>query len=668
MQKTLTNFQEQEYVKLDKTFQELLDAQKFVPEDMLFLTKDYFGGVLSYDEMVKLRNGQVAGRMMVCFINFIYSKSESKSKYFIGMLKNEIELVDPLNEVLRENQQEGEDSQSYTFVISWNKRWVCGIYYIKTQILEIVDLQMNKTKDQLKKSLEGVLKKVSGQQKTPIKTVTYVQQDDKLTDGGVYIFNYLYQVMYKGKAYVKLNPQEKLEFNKKVIWLFLKVESDQHVDYPQLPSIVDYKEAEIKAFKLQNIDPLITELYTGFEVKEADFTKLQKEGKSSFQMMAFWLSYIYYFDTLKDNPQLPYFVVAEGSEYKEDFELIFRTRRRPNSSHDKLIIVSLIKQRWVIGIYQINIKKVEIVDLQFKNITKEELQSTYDQAFSNLFEIYQVTPAIFITQTYTDNTDGTEFVVNFLFQYINNQTPLDKIKFGMFEKRQLRNKLLWVLIKMRDSPTKRSEASIKSSKKMPVRMDSQTSISLEPRFAKRQSNNRILSNGPTLILTPGGQGGQNTPKQKVSNSPTPIIEETKQPQTRSRFSNRFKKESEENVKDDNQSQMSETSIQVKKPTFNNIQLRKEGTILPKIGNRSRGNTKPIIETNQNQEEDDEQDSDEDFQKIFPKQQQQRQSVDQLDRLDRIQQDLQDYYIELINEVQDEEEENIDKLTEINRLK
>ena len=32
--------------------------------------------------------------------------------------------------------------------------------------------------------------------------------------------------MYKGKAYVKLNPQEKIEFNKKVIWLFLKVESD----------------------------------------------------------------------------------------------------------------------------------------------------------------------------------------------------------------------------------------------------------------------------------------------------------------------------------------------------------------------------------------------------------------------------------------------------------
>ena len=59
--------------------------------------------------------------------------------------------------------------------------------------------------------------------------------------------------------------------------------------------------------------------------------------------MAFWLSYIYYFDTLKDNPQLPYFVVAEGSEYKEEFELIFRTRRRPNSSHDKLVIVSLIK-------------------------------------------------------------------------------------------------------------------------------------------------------------------------------------------------------------------------------------------------------------------------------------------------------------------------------------
>ena len=71
-------------------------------------------------------------------------------------------------------------------------------------------------------------------------------------------------------------------------------------------------------------------------------------------------------------------MVAEGSEYKEEFEVIFRARRRPNSSHDKLVIVSFIKERWVIGIYQINIKKVEIVDLQFKNITKEELSATFD--------------------------------------------------------------------------------------------------------------------------------------------------------------------------------------------------------------------------------------------------------------------------------------------------
>jgi len=40
----------------------------------------------------------------------------------------------------------------------------------------------------------------------------------------------------------------------------------------------------------------------------------------------------------------------------------------------------------------------------------------------------------YITQTNTDNTDGTEWYINFLWQYLSG-TSLDKIKFGFSEKR-----------------------------------------------------------------------------------------------------------------------------------------------------------------------------------------------------------------------------------------
>jgi hypothetical protein len=45
-------------------------------------------------------------------------------------------------------------------------------------------------------------------------------------------------------------------------------------------------------------------------------------------MMAFWLSYLYYFDLQSKNPLLPFFVVANGEEICEEFEVIFKPRRR----------------------------------------------------------------------------------------------------------------------------------------------------------------------------------------------------------------------------------------------------------------------------------------------------------------------------------------------------
>lgn len=47
---------------------------------------------------------------------------------------------------------------------------------------------------------------------------------------------------------------------------------------------------------------------------------------------------------------LPFFVVTEGTEIMEDFEAIFKPRRS-KTSHLKLILASMIKNRWVLAIY-----------------------------------------------------------------------------------------------------------------------------------------------------------------------------------------------------------------------------------------------------------------------------------------------------------------------------
>lgn len=41
--------------------------------------------------------------------------------------------------------------------------------------------------------------------------------------------------------------------------------------------------------------------------------------------------------------------------------------------HIRLIIVSLFKGRWVFAVYNMNEKQLQIVDLQNKGVTKDEL-------------------------------------------------------------------------------------------------------------------------------------------------------------------------------------------------------------------------------------------------------------------------------------------------------
>lgn len=77
-----------------------------------------------------------------------------------------------MNPLLRKNQQKG-DPISYILIFYWNDRWVTGIYNLKTTILDIVDLQKNKTKDDLKKAYEQLLKK-TGLAKVSFKTINYV--------------------------------------------------------------------------------------------------------------------------------------------------------------------------------------------------------------------------------------------------------------------------------------------------------------------------------------------------------------------------------------------------------------------------------------------------------------------------------------------------------------
>lgn len=46
------------------------------------------------------------------------------------------------------------DPVNYIFVFYWVDRWLVSIFNLKTTIIDIVDLQKNKTKDDLKKYYE----------------------------------------------------------------------------------------------------------------------------------------------------------------------------------------------------------------------------------------------------------------------------------------------------------------------------------------------------------------------------------------------------------------------------------------------------------------------------------------------------------------------------------
>lgn len=193
-------------------------------------------------------------------------------------------------------------------MLYFTDRWVCASYFIKTQTLEIVDLQRPKTKDTLKKLFDNMLKQIG---KYVIKTVTYVQQDEKSTDGGILILQYLYLTYYKNLPFNKQSPSEKELFRQRVLWLIFKSERSRQIKYPPLPPLTAFNEQELKSFK--PTDPVLNDSLTGFEVSLEDYEVLQKQGKSSPSMMAFWLSYLYSFDIDRKPPMLPFFVVANGA-------------------------------------------------------------------------------------------------------------------------------------------------------------------------------------------------------------------------------------------------------------------------------------------------------------------------------------------------------------------
>ena len=71
----------------------------------------------------------------------------------------------------------------------------------------------------------------------------------------------------------------------------------------------------------------------------------------------------------------------------------------------------------------------------------------FDPIIDSYSDSTKIVTLNYITQSYTDQTDGSEYIINFLWSFINGQ-PLEKIKFGFLEKKSLRVKLTWVLVKL----------------------------------------------------------------------------------------------------------------------------------------------------------------------------------------------------------------------------
>ncbi|CAK59153.1 unnamed protein product (macronuclear) [Paramecium tetraurelia] len=396
---SLSEFQDEEYNDLYQNFSESAQQLTSPPDEIMFIDDLVLGVHITYDDVLKLNNdGKMNFKSMIYFINYLQKRSKAVHQYYLAYQRQMLDLVEQLNSLLRKNQQKG-DPINYILIFYWTDRWVTGIFNLKTTVLDIVDLQKNKTKDDLKKSYEQLLKK-TGLAKVSFKTVNYIYQEDKATDGGMYIINYLYQTIVKGQSFVKLQPSDKVKLKSQLLWLFFRGEKSLHVDYPPLPALAQWNENEIKQYQVANLDPFLTGQWTGIEVQLTDFELLQKSGKSKLHMMAFWLSYLYYFDLQSKTPLIPFFVVAEGDEICEEFEIIFKPRRRQGAENERLIILQYIKNtRWVFAIYHMTQKSLDIVDLQNKNVTKDELKNSFDKLISSLITYNNPAPN-YIFQSY----------------------------------------------------------------------------------------------------------------------------------------------------------------------------------------------------------------------------------------------------------------------------
>ncbi|CAD8195279.1 unnamed protein product [Paramecium octaurelia] len=698
---SLSEFEDEEFNDLYEKFSESAQQLTTAPDEIMFIDDLVLSVHITYDDVLKLNNdGKMNFKSMIYFINYLQKRSKTVHQYYLAYQRQMLDLVEQLNPLLRKNQQKG-DPINYILIFYWNDRWVTGIYNLKTTILDIVDLQKNKTKDELKKTYEQLLKK-TGLAKVSFKTVNYVYQEDKTTDGGMYIINYLYQTIVKGQSFVKLQPNDKVKLKSLLLWLFFRGEKSQHVDYPPLPALAQWNENEIKQYQNTNLEPFLTGYWTGIEVQQADFELLQKSGKSKPHMIAFWLSYLNYFDLLSKTPLIPFFVVANGDEIREEFEVIFKPRRRQGAENHRLIILQYIKNtRWVFAIYHMIQKTLDIIDLQNKNVTKDELKNSFDKLISSLVTYSNPAPN-YIFQSYTDSSDGTEYVINWLWQYTQGILP-DKIKFGFSEKRQLRSKLVWALIKMQQTVVSSQKSiQIASKKKItipqiaqtPQAQPQQSEVQNTPSQAGGNRFGRFRNNTSTNNDSPQQKSNKNieeqTPQQKKTfvssfrnrsqiasqqspmNSPQKSVasdQKSEQQEPISKKSSLFSKskpQSDQSPK----SQTSETSIQLAKPASRTFTGKK--TVLQsgtKVGTTKNSSAllkqEPIIETQRSEEYDEDEFSD-----LFNKKKKSidnpQQYMDNQDRLAKIQEELTEYYHELINDDVDKDLE-IQKLQEVFRI-
>ena len=138
--------------------------------------------------------------------------------------------------------------------------------------------------------------------------------------------------------------------------------------------------------------------------------------------MVLFLNYIYNNDLFSPVPDYTYFVIYKPVEatYEKDEVLnpLLKARRR-KLDHLNIIFLVPIENRWTLSMFHLEKKKLWIVDTATKRMNANDLKTTFTELGVKLLKYkYEVKNFQYLNNPYENSTDGSEFLIHFLYAHL----------------------------------------------------------------------------------------------------------------------------------------------------------------------------------------------------------------------------------------------------------